>query len=117
MCPIRPSRSIHTTETGGSEVAVAYQYSVKQDWETRLVAVDTNGETILLRPKSENGISTNLTSVMASMSGDQFERVKEFQIQRRKRQWVEFRNVSLQPGHAAQVEIFDANPGRIVNGE
>jgi hypothetical protein len=39
---------------------------------------------------------------------NEFAHVKEFQLQRRKYQWVEFRNVSLQPGHATTVEVKDA---------
>jgi len=102
--------AVHTTESGGDREVVSYQYSVKQDWDTRLVAVGTNDEAITLHPDSQNGIGTNLTSVMASMSRDEFEKVKGFELQRRKRQWVEFRNVSLEPGHHTQVEILDASP-------
>jgi serine/threonine protein kinase len=98
------------TTGSGDEVALACEYSVKQDWETRLVAVDANGEAITLRPKSQNGLGANLTSVMASMSRDEFEKVTGFHLQRRKRQWVEFRNVSLEPGYHTKVEILDATP-------
>jgi serine/threonine protein kinase len=94
------------TTGSGDEVAVACQYSIKQDWETRLVAGETNGEVKTLWPKSS--IGANLTSVMTSMSRDEFEKVKGFQFQRRKRQWVEFRNVSLEPGHHTKVEVLDA---------
>jgi len=100
------------TTGSGDEVAVACQYSIKQDWETRFVAVDTNGKVTTLRPKSQSSIGANLTSVMASMSRDEFEKVTGFQLQRRKRQWVEFRNVSLEPGHRTKVEILDATPGK-----
>jgi hypothetical protein len=96
------------TTGSGDEVAVACQYSIKQDWETRLVAVGTNGEETRLWPKS--GIGANLTIVMTSMSRDEFEKVTGFQLQRRKRQWVEFRNVSLEPGYHTKVETLDATP-------
>jgi serine/threonine protein kinase len=101
---------VQTTESGGGRVVVSYQYSVKQDWDTRLVAVGANDEVITLHPDSINSIGTNLTSVVASMSRDDLEKVKGFQLQRRKRQWVEFRNVSLEPGRHTQVEILDASP-------
>jgi serine/threonine protein kinase len=101
---------VQTTGSGGDEVAVSCQYSVKEDWETRFVAVENNGDAIALRPKSQTGISTNLTSVMASMSRDEFDKVTGFELQRRKRQWVEFRNVSLEPGYHTKVEILDATP-------
>jgi hypothetical protein len=92
----------------GGGLVVSYQYSVKEDWDTRLVAVDANGEAITLHPDTQNSIGTNLTSIMASMSRQEYEKVTGFQLQRRKRQWVEFRNVSLQPGYPTQVEILDA---------
>jgi hypothetical protein len=47
---------------------------------------------------------------MTSLSRDKFDQIKEFQLQGRKRQWVEFRNVSLEPGQHTRVEIFDASP-------
>jgi len=104
------SAMVQTDGSAGSEVAVTYHYSISEAWETRLVAVDTNGETIILQPNSQQGISTNLMSVMASLSRDKFDQIKEFQLQARKRQWVEFRNVSLEPGYHTKVEILDARP-------
>ena len=97
-------------EAAATGFAVSCQYSIKQDWETRFVAMQTNGDAITLRPKSQNGISTNLTSIMASMSRVEFEKVTGFELQRRKRQWVEFRNVSLEPGYHTKVEVLDATP-------
>jgi len=91
-------------------VVIGYLQSLCDGWETRFVGVDTNGETIILPPGRQNSISSNLTSVMTSLSRDKFDQIKEFQLQGRKRQWVEFRNVSLQPGHHTHVEIFDASP-------
>jgi hypothetical protein len=99
-----------TTVNGGSAVAVAYYFTVNQEWETRFVGVDTNGGVVKLQSEGGNGIGTNLWSGLATMSRDQFAQIKEFQLQARKRQWVEFRNVSLEPGYHTKVEIFDAPP-------
>ena len=102
--------AVQTNGSAGSEVVIGYLQSLCDGWETRFVGVDTNGETIILPPGRQNSISSNLTSVMTSLSRDKFDQIKEFQLQGRKRQWVEFRNVSLQPGHHTHVEIFDASP-------
>jgi predicted Ser/Thr protein kinase len=100
--------SVQITDSGGSRVAVAYQYSVNQNWETRLVGVDTNGGVISLQGGPGQGIGTNMMTTLVSLSTDQFGQIKEYQLQRRKYQWVEFRNISLQPGRHTQVEILDA---------
>jgi serine/threonine protein kinase len=103
---------VQITDSGGSRVAVAYQYSVHQNWETRLVGVDTNGGVISLQGGATQAIGTNLVTSVASLSQDKFGQIKKYELQRRKYQWVEFRNVSLQPGHLTQVEILDASPPR-----
>jgi hypothetical protein len=105
---------VQTGGNGGNEVAVSFQYSVKQDWETRAVALDAIGKAITLQRENLNSIGTNLMSTMASLSRDDFDQIKEYQIQRRKRQWVEFRNVSLQLGHHTQVDVLDASLPNVI---
>ena len=51
-----------------------------------------------------------LTHGLTSMSAAEYARIKEFQFQRRRYEWVEFRNVSLQLGHQTVVETVNA-PG------
>jgi hypothetical protein len=45
---------------------------------------------------------------MAPYTASEASKITAFQSQRRPYQWVEFRNVSLQPGHATTVEVEDA---------
>jgi len=102
--------SVQTNGSAGSEVVIGYLQSICDGWETRFVGVDTHGETIMLPPGTQNNISTNLTSVMTSLTREKFDQIKEYQLQGRKRQWLEFRNVSLEPGYHTKVEILDAIP-------
>jgi hypothetical protein len=102
---------VQTEGSGDSDVAVAYHYSVNQEWETRFVGVDTDGNAVKWQDSGGYGIGTNLSTGLATVSRDQFVQIKQYQLQARKRQWVEFRNVSLEPGYHTKVEIVDARPG------
>jgi serine/threonine protein kinase len=89
------------------DVAVSFIYSRSDDWETRMAYVDGDGKVI---PIQENGsrIKTSQVGGTLLIWSNEFARVKEFRLQKRKYQWVEFRNVSLRPGHLTQVENVDA---------
>ena len=100
--------TVQTADSGTGEVVVSYQYSVNTNWETRLVGSDTNGNVIDLPHNVAYGLH-QMTSTLAKLSRDQFARITEYRLQRRKYQWVEFRNVSLQPGHHTRVEVLDAD--------
>jgi len=53
-------------------------------------------------------ITAGLSRGMAPYTASEASKITAFQSQRRPYQWVEFRNVSLQPGHATTVEVEDA---------
>ena len=90
----------------GDEVAVNCNYSKSEDWETRMVCVDEDGKTTVF-PENSSSMSKLQTGGLLLVSSDEFAHLKELRLQRRKYQWVEFRNVSLQPGHATTVEVKD----------
>ena len=92
---------------GSSDVAVNCNYNKSEDWETRLVCVDDDGKTTVI-PENSTRASTLQTGGILLVSSNEFACIKEFQLQRRKYQWVEFRNVSLQPGHSTPVKVRDA---------
>ena len=96
---------------GRGDVAVNCNYSKSEDWETRMVGVDDNGKTTLI-PENSARTSTLQTGGILLVSSNEFARIKEFQLQRRKYQWVEFRNVSLQPGHLTTVTVKDFSDGK-----
>jgi tRNA A-37 threonylcarbamoyl transferase component Bud32 len=92
---------------GDVAVNVNYSCSKSEDWETRMVRVDEDGKTTAI-PESADRSSLLPTGGILLVSSNEFARIKEFQLQRRKYQWVEFRNVSLQPGHATTVVVEDS---------
>jgi tRNA A-37 threonylcarbamoyl transferase component Bud32 len=98
----------NTVAGPNGDVAVNFNYSRSEDWETRMVYVDEDGKTTAILENSSRVTSAPQTGAMLLVSSNEFARIKEFQLQRRKYQWVEFRNVSLQPGHATTVEVKDA---------
>jgi len=49
-----------------------------------------------------------VASAEGRFSGLPLSDVKEFRFEARPYAWVEFRNVSLQPGQRTQVEVIDA---------
>jgi hypothetical protein len=101
------SASYNAVVGGGGDVAVNFNYNKNEDWETRMVRVDDNGKsTVILENPTQ--ASTLQTGAMLLVSSNEFARLKEFQLQRRKYQWVEFHNVSLQPGHVTTVAVKDA---------
>ena len=88
-------------------MAVTCNYTKNEDWESRMVCVDEDGKTTVI-PENPSSVSGLQTGGLLFVSSNEFARVKEFQLQCRGYQWVEFRNVSLQPGHATTVEIRDS---------
>ncbi|MEO7297940.1 MAG: serine/threonine-protein kinase, partial [Verrucomicrobiota bacterium] len=89
------------------KVAVNGVYPRNENWETRMVGVEKKGGIILIPENSTRAVS-NPAVGMLLLSSNQFANIKEFQLQRRKYQWVEFRNVSLKLGHLTTVEIADS---------
>ena len=91
-------------EKGGCAV-VNVTHTVKE-WEARLIAVDKDGEEHLATGNpSGNSAFKQQTATFSQLP---LTEVKEFKFQVRPYRWVEFRNVSLEPGRRTQVEIVDA---------
>jgi serine/threonine protein kinase/type II secretory pathway pseudopilin PulG len=91
---------------GRGDVAINCNYSKSTNWATRMVGVDDTGK-ITVIPENSSSVSTLSTGGILLVSSNEFAHIKELQLQRRKYQWVEFRNVSLQPGHATTVTVKD----------
>jgi serine/threonine protein kinase len=94
----------NTTVVAGGDVAITCDYTKNADWATRMVCVDGSGKMTVI-PENSVGMSTNQTGGFLLVSSNEFDRIKEFRLQRRKYQWTEFRNVSLQPGHRTSVVV------------
>jgi hypothetical protein len=96
-----------TEKAGSAMVTVAH--SVKE-WETRVVAVDKEGQEHASSGSNSGGEAFEQQT--ATFSQLPLEDVSEFRFQVRPYRWVEFRNVSLEPGQPTQVEIVDAKDER-----
>ena len=92
-----------TEQEGCAVIAVAH--SVKE-WEARVIAINKDGQEY---PSTSGSLGGN-TFQQTTAKFDQLPlaAVKEFEFQVRPYRWVEFRNVSLEPGRRTQVEIVDA---------
>jgi len=91
---------------GRDEVAINCTYSGNRtNWASRMVSVDETGKLTEIPQNTSTG-STLLGGILL-VSADEFAHVKEFRLQRRKYQWVEFRDVSLQPGFKTTVMVED----------
>jgi hypothetical protein len=88
---------------GSAAVNVAHPLS---GWDTRVVAVDKDDqERISTRQASGNGPPKQQTVTFSHLP---LAEVKEFRFQVRPYRWVEFRHVSLEPGHQTQVDVVDS---------
>jgi hypothetical protein len=72
----------------------------------RVTALDTNGILHESFPYSQS--VGNVASAEGRFNGLPLSGVKEFRFEARPFAWVEFRNVSLQPGERTQVAVQDA---------
>jgi len=97
------------TEGRGGDVALAFHYSASDDFETRMVCVKTDGTVSPLQGHGSQGAGGLINSI-TTMSAGEYSQIKEFQLQKRRYQWVEFHNVSLEFGHKTSVETVNA-PG------
>jgi hypothetical protein len=92
---------------GRSDVGINCNYSKNNtNWASRMVCVSDDGK-ITVIPENSSRASTLQTGGILLVSSNDFAHIKEFQLQRRKYQWVEFRNISLQPGYATTVVVKD----------
>ena len=105
------SASYQAVSGKSSEVAVSCTYTKNEDWESRMVCVAADGKLTVIPEISAHAAKLPTTSGLLMFSSDAFEHIKEFQLQRRKYQWAEFRNVSLQPGHRTTVTVKDSGGG------
>jgi len=76
-----------------------------------MVCVASDGKIVVIPENSSHASTLPTTGGLLLVSSNQFAHIKEFQLQKRKFQWVEFRNVSLQPGHRTTVTVKDSDSG------
>ncbi|MBC7819981.1 MAG: hypothetical protein IAG10_24120, partial [Planctomycetaceae bacterium] len=100
--------SVRTTRITGETVPLAFSYSWRNDYETRLVYERADGTIIPLKGDGSDG-GHEVINAITTLPIQEFESIRRFHVQSRRYQWVEFRNVSLELGHRTTVEV--QNPG------
>ena len=98
--------TVQITDAVGDKLPVSFSYTDREDAETRLVYELADG-TLVPMPDT-SGLGTSRTGLM-TIPVSEFESIKHFHVQSRRYQWVEFRNVSLEPGHPTEVEVQSAD--------
>ena len=92
----------------GGDIAVTsllFHYSIKEEYETRMASLRNDGTVTPLERTDGALTQDGLKNSIVKMAAVNYERIKEFQLQRRRYQWVEFQNVSLESGNRTLVKI------------
>lgn len=98
---------VRTTDPTGDSIPLAFSYSNRDDYETRLAYERDDGTIVPLKGDGTDG-NHGLTNSLTTLPVEEFETIKRFHVQSRRYEWVEFRNVSLQLGHRTHVEVQSA---------
>ncbi len=98
---------VRTTDPTGDSIPLAFSYSNRDDYETRLAYERDDGTIVPLKGAGTDG-NHGLTNSLTTLPVEEFETIKRFHVQSRRYEWVEFRNVSLQLGHRTHVEVQSA---------
>ena len=96
--------SVRTIRAVGDSIPLAFSYSRRDDYETRLVYERNDGSIEVLKGEGSE-TTNNLTHSLMTMPREEFETIRKFHVQSRRYQWIEFRNVSLELGHRSDVEV------------
>jgi len=98
-----------TGEGGNLAVtSLLFHYSIKEDFETRMVSVRDDEVVTPLKGVDGSVTQDGLNNSLVKMAAVNYERIKEFHLQRRRYHWVEFRHVSLSLGNRTSPEIHSA---------
>ena len=88
-----------------TDKTIVAQVSYRRGYgQERIVAVDNKGQEHTAS-STHNPVAADVAQLTAVFSDLSLKEIKEFRFQSRPYQWVEFRNVSLQPGEKADVKI------------
>jgi hypothetical protein len=91
----------------GETVPLAFSYSWRNDYETRLVYERADSTIIPLKGDGSDG-GHDVINAITTLPIQEFDSIRKFHVQSRRYQWVEFRNVSLELGLRTTVEVQSA---------
>lgn len=98
------SGSVRVARITEDNVPLAFRYSHRDDFETRMAYERSDGTLVPLQGEGSDvhgGQRHELTTVPRA----EYENIRQFHVQGRRYRWVEFRNVSLKLGHLTQVKV------------
>jgi len=85
----------------GTHIVASRQW--RKDQTERVIAIDKDGK---IHTTSHGSVASgNVDQLTASFRNLKLGQIEEFQYQTRPYQWVEFKNVSLRPGHKTNVQF------------
>ncbi len=89
----------------GENFAVSCLYTKTNEWETRMTYLNREGVMVTIPEASRTlGVANALISFPAA----EFAQITEFELQRRRYEWVEFHNVAVRPDVPMVVEVVNA---------
>ena len=99
--------TVRSASVVGDRVPLSFSYSRRDDYETRMTYERDDGTIVPLIGEGSDGNGDMINS-LTTLPVEEFKRIKNFRVESRRYQWVEFRNVSLQLGHRTNVEVQNA---------
>ena len=99
--------TVRSASIVGDRVPIAFSYSRRDDYETRMTYERDDGTIVPLIGEGSDG-NGDMVNSLATLPLAEFNRIKHFRVESRRYQWVEFRNVSLQLDHRTIVEVQSA---------
>ena len=86
-----------------SDIHIVASRQWRKDQVERVIAIDKDGK---IHTTSHGSVASgNVDQLTASFRNLKLAQIEEFQYQTRPYQWVEFKNVSLRPGHKTDVQF------------
>jgi serine/threonine protein kinase/signal peptidase I len=98
------SARYQTVKGANGDVAIGCSYNTRTNWVSRMAYLNDWGDIV---PISETSgpYYGNTASGTVLISSNEYDRITQFLLQRRKLQWIEFENVSLAEGYKTVVQI------------
>jgi predicted Ser/Thr protein kinase/type II secretory pathway pseudopilin PulG len=93
---------------GDGFISLTYSYTALHDWDPYVTAVDDEGK--IHEVSNFSGASSDNPGwgqLQAEFAGLKLSDVREFRFALRPFHWIEFRNISLQPGYRTALEVRD----------
>ncbi|HTV43548.1 MAG TPA: serine/threonine-protein kinase [Candidatus Sulfotelmatobacter sp.] len=97
------SGSYESVTGKNGDVAVGCSYTTRSNWVSRIVYVNGSGHIVPISEVSDPGGFRDPATGTLLISSNEYSHIKQFLVQRRKCQWMEFNNISLQQGHRISV--------------